>query len=100
MTKVIINNWKNAEKIERKYFPSTLKKTMWHQRQNYPELIVEDIITAIKNYNNYFHGGSVPIQETILRDTIYTILLKREKSRYLSRKFCHETKIGCYVNTQ
>lgn len=60
------------------------KKTIYNEKQNYPELVVEDIIKLIEPFIGFLEADEQQKEaEDDLRNQIYAILLKRGVSKWL-----------------
>jgi len=80
---IVLNDWKNAEKFDKRISNFVCKETIWNEKQNYPELIVEDIIDEI--FFEY-HDWKLPTSDkeiTNFRDFLYATLLKRGINKWL-----------------
>lgn len=75
--RVVINNWKNAEKIEKQYIKRVVnKKYIWHEKQNNPELIVEELMSKFSGKTILFD------REKFLRNWFYSVLLRHGVNKW------------------
>ena len=75
---VVINpsNWKNARKYNLQTQGLVKKETIWNEKQNYPDLITNDLI---KHFDKY--------DESYVRDVVLSTLLRRGVNKwFLVRK--------------
>ena len=71
----IVVNWKNWKTYDDRI--KIDKHAIWHYKQNYPEAIVEDILTFIRN------NDVNKLSDAEIRDKLYEILLKRGVNKWL-----------------
>ncbi len=71
-SKIIVwDTSREHDKVTEKYVD---KKGIYNEKQNYPELVVEDILRLLKESKD---------PEDVLRDQLYSILLKRGINKWL-----------------
>lgn len=74
-TLVNFSNWKNAELYDSKYTNTIQKKNIWNYKQNYPDLVVDDIVEFLNTHPSPSNN--------ILRQFIYETLMKRGVNKWL-----------------
>ena len=72
-----MNDWENADKYDEITQQYVSKETIWNESQNYPDLIVDDILSLIDDY--YY----ITTEREELRNRLYAILLKRGVNKWL-----------------
>ena len=85
---VVISDWENGQKYDEIYQKYVIKKNIWSYKQNYPEIVVEDILNIIHPLLIKYHGYDclklVDMEMELYRDKIYAILLKRGINKWLA----------------
>ena len=76
-----VEDWPQYDDLYRKRYETEISPSdIWKSRQNYPEIIVDDIIKLITPVNEPGNEGV----ERYLRDKIYAILLNRGVNKWFA----------------
>jgi len=77
LERIIVGNWKNWEKYQKKAEVWVDRERIWNYEQNVPDLIVDDIIEF------WYKEGFDIYREEEIRNFLYSVLLKRGVNKWL-----------------
>ena len=78
----IIFDWPNAEGYDQVTQEYVDKETIWNEKQNYPDLIVEDILTYLFEEERILKCDENPTEEDVA-NFLYATLLRRGVNKWL-----------------